>query len=230
VEVSWEDFTVALGKYLQMSTRSLKDFVDIIHEKLPEATSNQRLPDNPPPIALKTATTKVLREFGERSEATRKMAETELNRRKIIHRVYCLRQLLVNEGGRVHIADFGKICDTLGPLSSPSGQTDLLERVASMMRHKWFYGYCSSDEAFDKLKHKEVGTFLVRFSAHQSGFVISRVVLSRTGDRKEVIHTRVNYEPGRGLSLPGRKGVWPNIEELVRGESSILKTPAEAEK
>lgn len=44
------------------------------------------------------------------------------------------------------------------------------------MSKPWFHGEIDSEEAYNRLKDKEAGTYLLRFSSRQNNFVISRVV------------------------------------------------------
>ena len=71
---------------------------------------------------------------------------------------------------------FGLFLGLFGPLytQSPMG---IFERMANILPRPWFYGDLDKDAAFDLLRNKQPGTFLVRFSSNPEhvGFVISVV-------------------------------------------------------
>jgi len=130
----------------------------------------------------------------------------------------------------IHICRFGKVCGTLGPWEIDING-GILDTISTLMRHPWFYGYLTKDTAYQWLKDKSPGTFLIRFGTSQNRFVVSRVLQVNSSIRgraneieKKVVHNRINFDEN-GFSLPGRAKFWRSIEELVEGEKLVLKTP-----
>lgn len=82
----------------------------------------------------------------------------------------------VHEKEVVTMERFGLFLGLFGPLytQSPMG---IFERMANILPRPWFYGDLDKDAAFELLRNKQPGTFLVRFSSNPEhvGFVISVV-------------------------------------------------------
>jgi hypothetical protein len=55
----------------------------------------------------------------------------------------------------------------------------------------YFHGDINKDEAFNRLKNKDVGTFLLRFSARSNNFVISLVI--DRNHQKFITHISMNH-------------------------------------
>jgi hypothetical protein len=67
----------------------------------------------------------------------------------------------------VHIRTFGMLADTMGWNIMEDGvkKLGILERAYKLTtNYQWFHGLLSSNEAYERLKTEDVGTFLVRFS------------------------------------------------------------------
>jgi len=222
-EVSWDVFEKALLEILKPSLGHLSGYVTSLSE-VPSQKWISDLGDKPTEDEVKRGTPNALNIYKLKNGEALRAVKKEEQRRILVGKVMRLKKLLI-EGyaNSVHVSRFGKICDILGPwvISAKGG---ILENITLLMKHRWFYGYLSKSEAFNYLKNKKEGTFLVRFGRSQSCFVISRVVSDHTETQyseKRICHYRVKFDSSSGFSLPGKSN-WKTIEELIEGEKAIL--------
>ena len=97
IAVPWEDFLIALSKELKVSSRSLKDWIDIVKEKLPVKLSHAELPEHPTARELQEATSESLSRYLQHFGAEKRVegeVQREVLRRTILQKLMCLKGLI----------------------------------------------------------------------------------------------------------------------------------------
>src|SRR4051812_13389504 len=78
----------------------------------------------------------------------------------------------------------------------------------------------SKEEAYEILKDKKPGTFLLRFSGRQNNFVISRVV--EKDEKPWVTHMIVRHS-AKGFHIHGTSETYPDLRDLIKANKSVFK-------
>ena len=145
----------------------------------------------------------------------------ELSRRFTCEQIDCLKAILEirEDSDPVKLSEFARLVALFGPLATSSCQL-LLDNIASILRHNWFYGMISSSEAHKLLRDQPVGAFLLRFSTDPNAakFVVSIVSQNKATRVPEVVHIRIDHiarHERRYFKLPGQHEAFPSISELV---------------
>jgi len=145
----------------------------------------------------------------------------------------CLKKLLCTKGDNgeevVTITKFGDLLGWFGPIEVPPKPDDSIPaRMRNMMsstfgsaNHFWFHGALSANEANEKLKTKEPGTFLVRFSQFNWPnyyFTISLVYPDRI-----VRSIRVEHEPNSEYIIrhDGKEIHYKSLSLLLHNDKSL---------
>jgi len=133
----------------------------------------------------------------------------------------CLNSVLDSNGtGYVTIQQFSDFLRWFGPLDE-----NMMKRVTSLLKHDWFHGDISAQEAQRRLtRAKKKGTFLMRFSAGSPGNFALSVLTS-----KGIQHLRVKQVVGKGFQVSGGS-VYPTLQELVKKTKAGIKTPCKGSK
>jgi len=115
----------------------------------------------------------------------------------------------------ISIQNFGKVLSYFGPLkqdnTSRKQDESFLNRIDKTISEKWYHGSIDQDEATKKLFAEKTGTFLVRLSSTPGYFTISQ----KTKD-KQIIHSRIRYEPGVGFHFNNK--AYSDFNELLKSE------------
>lgn len=124
-----------------------------------------------------------------------------------------LRALLASETSNpkeamVHIFNFGKVLDSMGPLDG-----SFMGRMVDLCSQKWFFGGISTEQAVATLLNEPRGAFLVRFCNHPnlSGYY----VVSKVTRQGKVIHIRIKHRPGTSFCIEGTDQEFVSLQQLI---------------
>jgi len=126
------------------------------------------------------------------------------------HNFKCLRALLVEKDEIVTLERFALFSKWFHPIS----QTNVIVRVAEVMKFDWFHGDISRDDAQALLKKKKKGVFLVRLSTTEPEH--TPFVISKTGNKEEVAHQRIFLNEnanGFYVNIKDKKGNLLKLEQ-----------------
>jgi len=222
-EVDWNLFSNAFYQILGMAPPSSQP-------SFMYSMSDDPLPPNPTDEQLAAASPQALEDLltNVPSEELHHRLTREFYRRESILSHQMLQKLLVSNEGKVTIERFGQILALFGPLTREPNPP-FFRKMKEIIPQPWFYGDISKDEAFQLLRNKEPGTFLVRFSSNplQVGFVISYV-----HPNKVVYHSRVFHSPGKekpfAIESPDKGfSEYPNLSSLIYMNSFQLRVPCQ---
>ena len=87
----------------------------------------------------------------------------------------------------VNIEKFGNTCQWFGPFKTAGDSSALLNKLSSILSEKWFHGEITQDQAEDRLRDQEKGTFLIRFSSAPGFFTLSLLT------KKKILHQRIEH-------------------------------------
>jgi hypothetical protein len=96
---------------------------------------------------------------------------------------------------------------------------DLLERVTSLLHHKWFYGNISKEEATSLVAGVSADCFLVRFSSQPGSFALTLKL--KNINNGQPIHYRIEPKPD-GTWVLGENRIFPCLEAIVY-DNDMLK-------
>jgi len=126
----------------------------------------------------------------------------------------CLQALLArkdpsNEGlGYVAIQHFGDVVAWFGGMRDINGTT-MLDRMHTTLKHDWFHGDVTSEEASRRLR-KEPGTYLVRFSQSDvGGYAITRI-----NEKGKTVSIRISQDSNGSFSV-NKDATYPTLKALI---------------
>jgi hypothetical protein len=133
----------------------------------------------------------------------------------------CLHAVLVERKPEhiVTLERFGQVLRWFGPFRESDGRVRILQRIETLLKNSWFHGSIDYDDAVNKLRNKNPGTFLVRFSGkdHPGCFTISRV-----NQKKKISHHRIIQKINDSVStFYMTEGTYYNsLTDLIEKESN----------
>jgi len=119
---------------------------------------------------------------------------------------------ILGKGFAATLENFGRVIAWFGPLITPPGQLNFLEKVCDTVSQRWFHGNISQIEAEDRLQNQPKGTYLLRFSASSPGCY----TISHINKKKKLVHQRVTHIPGEGFCFWDAK--YADLRELIKHE------------
>lgn len=121
-------------------------------------------------------------------------------------------KFLMGNKEAVSLDKFGKILSWFGPLIAPNKKVQpMFQKVYETLKENWFHGDINTQEAEERLKDREVGSFLIRFSSVAGCFTISSL-----NKEKKIIHQRIAHVAGEGFHFWSKK--YDNLEDLIKAE------------
>lgn len=189
----------------------IEKFYATLGVALPSDPHEIPLPTNPSEEELQHASHRQLEEFEKRSSYCADMVMMERKKRQSsgyrqiaareveapVRTMWCAKAIL-EKGGKVTLARFGKFLGWFGPLDS-----SILQKVEEVLSQSWFHGDIGAAQAEKLLgpSTRRRGTFLVRFSSRtKNGFCISKL-----GEDRTIKHLVIKHTPGLGFRT--EKGV-----------------------
>jgi len=138
--------------------------------------------------------------------------------------IRCIKYLLVGNRDEfatyVHIEKFGRFLDHFGPIMENYTKVNFLSKIRNLVSQSWFYGYLSTEDALVLLRQQDPGSFLIRFSTSERGYLTISQVLQRGPGKKEVRHTRIRHAPlSSDYHYQGR--TYTSLHSLVESEKEI---------
>jgi len=135
----------------------------------------------------------------------------------------CLGALLAEKKDNTHYVNlekFGQVLGWFGPFKDPDGRIRILERIENTLKSPWFHGSILYDDAVNRLKSKDAGTFLVRFSSKENPncFTISKVT-----SKNKIVHSRI-VKKSHNQEVSTTEGkTFANLFELIEKSRDTLK-------
>jgi len=212
-KVDWKQFLDSdfFTRYFNMNREVLANGAE-----MPECLSADPLPKKPSIQEIQNADSDALQAFAALGSEAHTLVAQEFKRRSSLLVLNCLKRFLVDDEDAITMERFGKIIDIFGPIKHG---IDMLERILTMMEQPWFHGDMTKDEAFELLKQKSVGSFLVRFSSTKSEFVISAVIKKQVNT---VVHFRISHDIDIGFTIPGSEPA-DDLYKLLQQNSHRFK-------
>eukprot|EP01103_Thecamoeba_quadrilineata_P014646 TRINITY_DN4406_c0_g1_i2.p1 TRINITY_DN4406_c0_g1~~TRINITY_DN4406_c0_g1_i2.p1 ORF type:complete len:519 (+),score=114.87 TRINITY_DN4406_c0_g1_i2:60-1616(+) len=125
----------------------------------------------------------------------------------------------------VTLEKFGQVLRWFGPFRDSDGRVRILQRIENLLRKLWFHGSIDYDDAVIRLRNKNPGTFLVRFSGkdHPGCFTFSKVNQKKKIAHQRIMHKMTDMGSQFYLKLDSSDGTkYPTLPELVEKEGSNL--------
>jgi len=137
--------------------------------------------------------------------------------------IRCIKYILVGnreEFSYVNIDKFGRFLDYFGPIMENYTKTNFLNKIRNLVSQPWFYGYLGTEDATVLLRLQDPGSFLVRFSTSERGYLTISQVLQYGPGKKEIRHIRIRHAPlSSDYNYQGR--TYNSLSSLVESEKEL---------
>jgi len=137
----------------------------------------------------------------------------------------CIRALLsrtsnaeTDNRSYVNMDDFNRFLSFFGPLKDPAEtpwDSNIPETVRILLQKPYFHGDISTGQSVNLLKHRQEGSYLIRFSSVEGFYTISQ------NSSGKVKHLRLKREQNGKIVTPNEL-IFDSFEEFIRAQQQLV--------